>query len=241
MRSALELLDAFADDEELGVTEVAQRLDVAKSTAHRLLSTLAEGGLIEQSSATGRYRLGLHLYELGYLAVGRQELVVLSTPLLQELRDVTGWTVHLTVARGIDSLNLERVATRRGMQAIAEVRRRWPLHATASGKALCAHDPVAREARIAAGFPALTSATVASREQFERELAFVRQHGYARSVDEIKVGLTSLAAAVLDVQGTARAAVSIAGDSDEFRTSGDRLSRIVITAGQRLSSLLQRR
>jgi DNA-binding IclR family transcriptional regulator len=237
--SAVELLNAFADDEELGVSDVALRLGVAKSTAHRLLTTLAAGGLIEQSTSTRRYRLGLHLYELGYLAVSRLELTRVSADVMQNLRDATGWTVHLSIVRGTDSLNVERLATTRGMRAIPQTRRRWPLHATASGKALCAFDPVAREARIAAGFPALTPRTITTARQFEAELAFARKHGFARSVDELMPGLTSLAAPVTDLQGIARAAISIAGGSAEFAESGDRLARSVVAAGRRLTGLYQ--
>lgn len=239
--SAVEVLKVFETDEELGVTDVARQLHLSKSTAHRLVSTLASGGLLDRNPLTGRYRLGLYLYELGQLAGSRHELTVVSTPVLQELQDVTGWTVHLTVARGPDCLNLERVPTLRGMKAMNDARRRWPSHAAAAGKVLCAFDPAARAARMSAGFPALTPATLTAGEQFNRQLALVRQLGFAKSVDELRLGLTSLAAPVFDGQGKVRAAVSIAGASEEFHISSDRLSRVVIAAGRRLSMLLNHR
>ena len=90
--SALDLLDCFVEEEELGVSEVARRLGVAKSTAHRLLTTLASRKLIEQNPRNGKYRLGLHLFELGQLALTRVELRKRSLSLLddKEIQPVGG-------------------------------------------------------------------------------------------------------------------------------------------------------
>ncbi len=239
--TALDLLDCFITDEELGVSEVARRLGVAKSTAHRLLTTLASRGIIEQSSSTGRYRLGLHLFELGHLALTRVDLRRESKTLLEELREVSGWTVHLSVRQGADTLFLERLPTLRGMQAMAEYRRRWPLHATSSGKAICAFDPEAALAREAAGFPAFTIHTINSQAKFRAALVEVRRRGYATSSDELMYGLASVAAPVLGPQGVARAAVSITGSVQDLHAKGDRQARLVVAASQKLARMLQRK
>jgi DNA-binding IclR family transcriptional regulator len=239
--AALDLLDCFVEDEELGVSQVARQLGVAKSTAHRLLTTLASRGLIEQSTRTGRYRLGLHLFELGHLALTRLDLRRESRTLLEELRQVSGWTVHLAIAQGADALFLERLPTLRGMQAMEEFRRRWPLHATSSGKAICAFDPEAAQARISAGFPVFTSHTVNSEVAFRSHLAVVRTRGYATSREELMYGLASVAAPVLDPQGVARAAISITGSMSELGDHPDRQARMVMAASARLTKLLQRK
>ena len=236
--AALDLLDCFVTDEELGVSEVARRLGVAKSTAHRLLTTLASRELIEQNHENGKYRLGLHLFELGQLALTRVELRKRSLTLLEELREVSGWTVHLSVAQGADTLFLERLPTLRGMQAMEEYRRRWPLHATSSGKALCAYDPVAAQTRIEAGFPVFTANTISSERQFREELAKVRRQGYATASEEIMSRLASVAAPVLDQHGVAMAAISIQGSSDELGKNQDRQVRLVVMAAKRLSKLM---
>jgi DNA-binding IclR family transcriptional regulator len=239
--AALDLLDCFVEDEELGVSQVARRLGVAKSTAHRLLTTLASRGLIEQSSTTGRYRLGLHLFELGHLALTRLDLRRESRTLLEELREVSGWTVHLAIAQGADVLFLERLPTLRGMQAMIEYRRRWPLHATSSGKAICAFDPEAAHARSAAGFPSFTTHTITSEAAFRADLAAVRKRGYATSREELMYGLASVAAPVMDKQGVARAALSITGSAQELGQHPDRQARLVTAASQRLAKQLQRK
>ena len=239
--TALDLLDCFITDEELGVSEVARRLGVAKSTAHRLLTTLASRGLIEQSPSTGRYKLGLHLFELGHLALSRVDLRRESRTMLEELRELSGWTVHLAIAQGADTLFLERLPTLRGMSAMGEYRRRWPLHATSSGKAICAYDPEAAQARIGAGFPAFTSHTITSDAAFRADLAATRKRGYATSREELMYRLGSVAAPVLDPQGFARAAISITGSIDGLGEGADRQVRLVVAAAQRLSKTLARR
>ena len=239
--TALDLLDCFVTEEELGVSEVARRLGVAKSTAHRLLTTLASRGLIEQSPSTGRYRLGLHLFELGHLALTRIDLRRESRTLLEELREVSGWTVHLSVRQGADTLFLERLPTLRGMQAMGEYRRRWPLHATSSGKAICAFDPEAAMARSQAGFPAFTTHTISTEAAFRAELVHIRQRGYATAREELMYRLASVAAPVLDPQGGARAAVSITGSVLELGEHPERQARLVLIAAQRLGRVLQRK
>lgn len=239
--SALDLLDCFLEDEELGVSDVARRLGVAKSTAHRLLTTLASRGIVEQNPSTGRYRLGIHLFELGHLALARVELRRRSKTLLEQLREASGWTVHLSIAQGADVLYLERLTTLRGMQAIEQYRRRWPLHATSSGKALCAYDPIALEARIQAGFPAFTSHTISNEQDFRTELDRVRRYGYAVSRQELMSQLASVAAPVLDGQGHAIAAISLTGSARELGDNPDRLARLVLAATKRLTQLMSSR
>src|SRR4051794_3425075 len=84
---AMAVLECFGDEAELGATKVAQRLGVAKSTACRMLAALASGGLLERTPS-GRYRLGLRLFEIGQLAVDRLMLREVSLPVLGELREV---------------------------------------------------------------------------------------------------------------------------------------------------------
>lgn len=239
--SALDLLDCFLEDEELGVSDVARRLGVAKSTSHRLLTTLATRGLIEQNPANGRYRLGIHLFELGHLALERIELRRRSKHLLEQLREASGWTVHLSIRQEADSLFLERLVTLRGMQAIERYRRRWPLHATSSGKVICAYDPEARAARIAAGFPAFTQHTITSEAAFLAEMDRIRRQGYATSREELMHHLASVAAPVLDGHGIAVAAISITGSMAELGEHADRQARLVQAAAKRLTTIMAQR
>lgn len=233
--AALDLLDCFAEDEELGVTEVSRRLDVAKSTAHRQLVTLTSRGICEQNSRTGKYRLGLHLYELGQLAVTRTELRRCARSLLEELREVTGWTVQLSVTSGVDTLVLERLMTTRSVKALPDFNRRLPGHLTAHGKALCAFDPDFARRRIGAGLPRATELSITDPKLFQAKLDVIRRRGYATATGEAMTGVSSVAAPVLDSRGIAVAALAINGPPEEIVPMTARLGLLLQAAGRRLA------
>jgi len=235
---ALDLLDCFLTEDELGVADIARRLGVAKSTAHRLLTTLCARGFAEQNPQTGHYRLGFHLYELGQLAVSRTDLHQAALPLLEELRERTGCTIHLAVPDGPEIIYLERLHSLRGMRLFHGVSRRLPAHCTSSGKVIAAFDPAVARARAAAGFTRLTSRSIPDAARFDRELAKVRRVGYAVNSDEAKHGLTSVAAPVRDHTGRARAAISLVGPTAEVLGSVERHARLAGAAAHRLSRIL---
>lgn len=236
--AALDVLECFADDDEIGVSDIARRLGVAKSTVHRLLTTLCARGLAEKNPETGLYRLGLHLFELGQLAQTRMRLRRTALPLLEELRQVSGCTVHLAVPEGADAVYVERLETLRGMQLMTTVGRRWPSHATSSGKAMAAFNPEYAAARRAAGFPAQTMKTVIDANGYEHALKETRRLGVAISNGEHKVGLASIAAPVLDGSGRARAAISLVGPAHELPAEVGRRARILTVAARNLSRSL---
>ena len=233
--SALDLLDCFAHEEELGVTQIANRLGVAKSTAHRLLSTLCARGMAEQIPGSSRYRLGLHLYELGQLAQDRVPLRHTALPLLEQLRILTGQTVHLSIADGPDVVFLERLQTLRGIPLLGDRQRRMPTHTTSSGKVLAAFDPEVANARLAAGFPPMTERTIRTAAQWEAALETVRRTGIAISDGENRPGLASIAAPVRDGSGHTVAAVSVAGPSEAVMSNADRHARVVAATALKLS------
>jgi IclR family transcriptional regulator, KDG regulon repressor len=235
---AIDLLDCFAQHDEMGVSEIARELGVSKSTAHRLLTTLCARRVAEQNPRTGQYRLGLHLFELGQLAQSRAPLRQAALPLLEDLRMATGQTAHLSVADGADVVFLERLQTLRSIPLLGSRDRRMPVHTTSAGKVLAAFDPVVASARAAAGLPALTDATVTSLAAWERLLEDVRRKGYAFSSGENRPGLASVAAPVRDSSGRARAAVSVAGPSAAFEGYVERIARAVIITANKLAHRL---
>lgn len=236
--AALDVLDCFIEADELGVSDIARRLGVAKSTAHRLLTSLCARGLADKNPETGQYRLGLHLFELGQLAGQRMRLRRTAMPLLEELRQVSGCTVHLAVASGSDVLYLERLETLRGMQLFGAVGRRLPSHCTSSGKVIAAYDTDFARARKAAGFPALTDVSIRTANDYDRALVDVRRRGVATNMGEALAGLASVAAPVLDASGRAQAAISLVGPATEFASDFGRPARLVTVAARRLARSL---
>jgi DNA-binding IclR family transcriptional regulator len=236
--TALDVLDCFSSDEELGISEVARRVGVAKSTAHRLLTTLCARGMAEQNPETGRYRLGMHLFALGQLAASRSQMHRLALPLLAELKQRTGDTIHLAIPDGVDMLYVERLETVREMRLMSAVPRRIPCHATSSGKAVAAFDDHLATARVTAGLTQETASTLISPVQYRADLLKTRRRGYAVSVDETVVGLTSVAAPVFDHTGKACAAISIVGPTARILGNVGSPAQLVQTAAGRLAKQL---
>lgn len=233
--TTLDLLDCFLSDDELGVSEVARQLGVAKSSAHRMLTTLVSRGFAEKNAETGRYRLGLHLYELGQLTASRSRLRRVALPLMEELRQLTGHTIHLAIADGADVVHVERLQSLQGLRLMGDVPRRFASHCSATGKVIAAFDADVAAARRRANFPVLTASTVSSVGAYDRVLADVRRRGVAVNRDEAMVGLASVAAPVCDGTGRARAALSIVTSTSVLDHSAEHLSRLVIGATRRLS------
>jgi DNA-binding IclR family transcriptional regulator len=233
--AALDVLDCFADEVELGVSDIARRLGVAKSTAHRLLTSLRARGLAERNPETGQYRLGVHLFELGQLAQERMRLRQAAMPLLEELRQASGCTVQLAIPGGADVLYVERLETLRGLAVMAGAGRRLPAHATSSGKAIAAYHPELAQRRRMAGFPALTEATIRTAADFDRALALVRRRGVATNLGEARPGICSVAAPVLDASGTAIAAISLLAPGEDVRGDLGRPARLVTVAARKLA------
>ena len=222
--TALELLDCLAAERELGVAELGRRLGIAKSTAHRIVTTLAAKGIVQQVPETRNYRLGVRLHELGELVASRNQLRDYALPLLEALRAETGETVHLAVPEGSQMFYVERLESYHGLRFSSRVARVRPIHLTSSGKAVAAFNQAVATAAIAAGFTPKTRRSIRNKEQFLRCLAETRERGYAYSVGEDEPGLASVAAPVLDRTGVARAAISVAGP--EPRISGTHISQV---------------
>jgi DNA-binding IclR family transcriptional regulator len=214
---ALDIVDALADEPDLSLSELARRVGVAKSTAHRTCAVLMARGLVDRSA--GGYRLGLRLVELGPLATEQTAVGRRGLPLLVELRNTLEETVQIGVPAGPDVVYVERVEGRRALRYTTNSRRS-PVHRSSAGKVLAAFLPEVLEARLEAGLPPSTGYTIVVPDVLVAELARVREQGYARSVDETELGLSSLAVPVREApDGPVVAAISMVGPT--ARVLGD--------------------
>ena len=157
---ALDIVEALAEVPELGVSELARRVGIAKSTAHRTCAVLADRGLLDRT-ASG-YRLGLRFVEYGSLARERTAVGDRGLPLLVELRNALGETVQIGVSAGADVVYVERVEGRQALRYSTNARRS-PIHRSSAGKVLAAFDPKMVDARLRAGLPPSTGYTVSKR------------------------------------------------------------------------------
>jgi DNA-binding IclR family transcriptional regulator len=239
---AVGILQAVADaPTDLGAAEVAQRLSLHKSTIHRLLASLERYGYIRRQPATGKYGLGLKLFELGSRAVARLNVHGYAQPLLDELVAVTGETAHLAVMDRGQMVSVVIAESPRTVRTPATVGRSTPMHCTAVGKAMLAALPEPAVAALLRNYPlkAYTPKTLTTRAALTADLDRIRKRRFAVDDEEIEEGLRCVGAAVRNHSGTAIAAISIAGPA--FRLGRSRvpaLARAVVATADRLAASL---
>ena len=242
VRNAARLLKEFSGvDRELGVTELSGRLGLGKSTVHRLLATLAEERLLERDAASGRYRLGLGLYELGAVVAAHVDLHEAAMPALVSLRQRTGETVQVAVLDGLEAVYVERLDSPHTLRIFSRVGHRLPAHCTSSGKVLLAGlPPETLDARLAQWKPvAMTPRTITDEQALRAELRTVAQRGWAENVEEGELGVASVGAPIRGMDGTVTAAISVAGPISRVRgASLRRFSGPVVEAANAISRRL---
>ena len=233
---AAAVLDAFgADTPELGVSELARRSGLAKSTAHRMVGELVRLGWLEQTGA--KVRLGLRLFELGQLVPRQRALKDAALPFMEDLREATSSNVHLAVLEGIEVVYVEILRVRDSQPLPSRVGGRLPAHATGVGKAILAFSPsdVVR-ARVEAGLPRRTAYTVIMPGALMRELATIRETGISYDRQESAMGVVCAAAPVFGADGRVLGSLSVTGRAERLDT--ERMAPAVRTAALALSRQL---
>ena len=222
---AVTVLEILARTGEAGVTDIAAELGVHKSTAFRLIAALEQGGLVAQDSARGRYRLGMGLLRLAGAAGRRLDVVQESRTVCQALASEVGETVNIAVLSGHDALYLDQVMGPSALSQHNWIGQRIPLHATSDGKVFLAYLFKGQLAEVLVQpLQRFTKQTITSIRHLERDLAEVRELGYAAAVGELEVGLTAVAAPIRNAEGVVTATVSASGPS--FRLTEDHLPGI---------------
>ncbi|ACY96129.1 IclR family transcriptional regulator [Thermomonospora curvata] len=234
---AAALLSAFGPgDDVLGVSELARRTGLAKSTVYRLTRELVRSGLLERSG-TG-LRLGLRLFELGQRVPRQRDLRSAALPFMEDLREATRQIVHLAVLDGTEMVYLEILRSPDAPAPPSRVGGRLPAHATGVGKAALAFSPPeVTDAVIAAGLRRLTRRTIVQPGLLRQELETIRQQGCAFDREESADGVVCAACPVFGPDGTVAGALSISGWS--ARMNLDRVAPAVRTAALALSRKLR--
>lgn len=210
--NSIRLLTSFSGEEnELGITTLAGRLRLAKSTVHRLAATLSSAGFLEQNGETGKYRLGVALFELGALVRRRMDVANEARPKLRELLEKTGETVQLGIVDHFSVLYVYEMESPRAIRMAAAVGGRAPLHCTAVGKVLLAYQsPEYVKQVIDSGLTAYTPKTITKRNAVLEMLEDVKQRGHAIDDEESESGLRAIAAPVRNHGGEVIAALGVA-------------------------------
>lgn len=211
--TAMLLLKSFTDEHnELGIGALSRQLGLAKSTVHRLASTLLDAGMLDQNKETGKYRLGLTIFELGMLARRKMDIYNEAKIFLRELREKTQETVNLAIMRDDSLIYLNSLEGPSAIKVRSHMGLRLSAHCSAEGKVLLAFGAPDDQARVVAqGLSRQTLNTITDPAAFAEEMKLVEDRGYATDYEESEVGVRSIAVPVFSGDHDVAAAVGISG------------------------------
>lgn len=229
----------------LGVTEVAERVGLPKSTVARLLAALATEGAVEQAPGGTDYRIGQRLAGLASGAVPTHGLVAVTRPHLVDLAAMTGEAAGLSIPDGLLVHYIDQEATSHAVGVRDWTGTRLPMHAVSSGIVFLASLPAAEVDRLlATPLERFTPATVTDPQQIRERLRRANVDGVAWTRDEVADGITSVAAAIADAGGEVVAALHVHGPSYRFPGPGAgdrvRVEEALVAAAARVSLSLRR-
>jgi len=222
----------------LGVSELSERLGLAKGTVHGLLRTLQAHGLVEQHADSDKYQLGGELLKLSNRYLDLSELRARSLAWSEQLATQAGEAVRVGVPHGPGMLVVHHVFRPDSSLQILEVGAVLPLHATALGKAALAYMPDDLRADLLGnGLAKLTGHTLSTPAAVRRDLETVRNRGYAVEKEEAILGEAGVAAPIFDRAGEPVGAVGVAGPRERVLHRGreSQLARVVLEAARGIS------
>ena len=229
----MNLLDALAEQEESSSLKLmAEQTGLHPSTAHRILNDMVACRLVERGDG-GTSRLGLKLLELGNLVKARLSVREAAQVPMRTLHKLTGETVNLSVRQGDEIVYIDRAYSERsGMQVVRAIGGRAPLHLTSVGKLFLASDDTnqVRAYVTRTGLSGHTKNSITDLHKLETELNQVRKVGNSRDDEELELGVSCFAAAILDDSGKLVAGLSLSSPTD--RMQADWLKALQETALQ---------
>ncbi|MGQ0571459.1 MAG: IclR family transcriptional regulator [Armatimonadota bacterium] len=239
-RAVLVLQALSADDGARRLTDLSRQLGFSKSTLSELLGTLEHYGFVERDGDSRAYRLGHALLELGNAALRRLDLRQVARPSLVHLRDALGETATLHVPSGEGAIIVDRAESEHQLKVVAPLGHRLPPLAGSVAKVFLAGRPADELTALLnhQRLPAFTPNSIATPARYRKELARVRQHGYAVDDEEYLPGVRAVSAPILDARGRTVATITVVGF--RARLTQERM-REAEAAVRRAADLISRR
>lgn len=233
---ALSLLDILSlAGKPMTLSDISEKAALNISTVHRLLHTLMLHNFVRQDYNTGKYRLGLKVFEIGSKALYDLDIRQVAKPELQELVDRFNETTNLAILEQGEVVYIEQVESTHMYKMFARVGNRGPAHSTATGKALLSYvsDLELKSIIEEKGLARFTRGTITDPEKLREELKKIREQGHSLDLEEMEEGVNCIAVPIMNHENEVVAAVSISGPKTrmaEERLTGEFLSAIKETA-----------
>jgi DNA-binding IclR family transcriptional regulator len=238
---ALDVLEQFHTDAELGVTELSKRLTLHKNNVFRILATLESRGYIEQNRSTENYRLGTKCLQLGQTYIQHMGLLQQAKPVLSGIVQACRETAYVTVIRQGKVVPVDMVEPDQAVRIVSHIGESLPLHCTAAGKVHLAFETREEVQRsLLDSLQTHTEQTITNRTLLEAQLKEVSQKGYALENGEHLTDVRTVAVPIRDYTRTVVGSLAVSGPA--YRIGFERLEQelapLTIQAGKELSSRL---
>jgi IclR family transcriptional regulator, KDG regulon repressor len=220
IKRAFEVFDLLSKTEGgVTISNIHRELDLPLSSAATILYTLEYLGYVERNGDDSRYILSMKLMSFAQ-GLEKNDIVDRCHELLAQLVAETGLTGHIAVARGIESVYIDRVPATGLVQVTSYVGMTWPLYSSGVGKAMLAFmDPKSLEEKMAAlTIKKLTDKTISSKKILEKRLAEFRHLGYSFEIDEDVIGVGCVAAPLFGLGRRLLGAISVAGTTQQVNS-----------------------
>jgi len=221
VENALRLLVMLRDRPSIRVSDAANELGVARSTAHRLLAMLHAYDLVERDPETRSYRAGPVLAELGLASLRQDDVLTALHPFLKELSETVNETSHLIVLDGANCRFVDSVESRHGLRTTSRMGVVYPAYLTSGGKALLAEldDAELRRLYPRRNLPRLSDRAPTTRAALSEELELIRSRGYATNFGNTEVGINAVGMVQRNSRGAVAAAMAISAPEQRLPES----------------------
>lgn len=210
---AMDIIEALSTEQNsMGVTDIAEKVGLHKSTVHRLLNTLLERGYVDKNEE-GSYKLGLKLIEVVSIYINSLELQTEARPYVAQITADLGLTSHLGVLEGDQVIYIERMDIYSGVKLYSHIGLRMQAYCSSLGKCLLSNFSREELAAIMkdTSFNKFTKNTISTFDDLYKELKKVRKNGYAMDNQEFDMNNRCIGAPIYDYRGEIIAAISASG------------------------------
>ena len=238
---ALDIIELLAASEkELPLSEILSKLTIPRQSLIRILNTMCDRGIVDKTGQRGFYRLGMKLLYLGNRLQDNIRLRSVARPFMEELAEKTHKTVELSTLDRDQLILIEQVEGSEGIRLYTRIGSAYPyFHAVAVGKLYLAHMEAEKRHKVlsAIGLPPVTEHTITSMDQLEKELAGIKQKGYAFEDQELRKGVRRIVAPIYDHRNHLAGCIGVAATifSLEIDNRKD-LGRQVVETADRISN-----
>ena len=207
------ILDHIADaGKNTGIKAIAEHIGLHKSTCFGLLQALQHLGYVAHDKETGRYSLGIKVFQLGQAYTSCLDIRKLAQPQMTALAQQSRETVHLVIREGLHVVYIDKIEALHAMTPSSRVGQRASLHCTSVGKAILAHMTEAEQERALEGvLTRYTEHTITDKDALLEHLQTIRHEGICFNDQETEIGLCAFAAPIFDAKGDAVAAIGVSG------------------------------